>query len=245
MYQRVLRSLHADDKSILTHLANIKDENVELSLQVSYDRTFFRNSVEIGDGIYVLTNTSTSAKMTALKRFFKSYGIDPSELIFYIKDNESPDDTDLDAWHEKRKRYWAYAISKIQNANADTGSFTNVTTSKQNWISGYFGIGGFSICCVANTDTARVELFFGNAGRDFNKSGFDMLYAHRDDIEAAVGVRLVWARGNEIKSSKVYHQIEDVNVENEDDWPRIASFQAEWSHKFILILVPYLQGFTE
>ena len=33
---------------------------------------------------------------------------------------------------------------------SNPGSFSNVNPSTDNWINGFFGIGGFYLCCVAN-----------------------------------------------------------------------------------------------
>lgn len=37
----------------------------------------------------------------------------------------------------------------------------------------FFGISGFSLCCVANYDSARVELYLGKAKKEDNKKAFD------------------------------------------------------------------------
>lgn len=119
-------------------------------------------------------------------------------------------------------------------------SFNNVKTSKENWISGFFGISGFSINCVANYDSARVELYLGKSDKTVNKKVFDELIAHKSEIEAALGVTLVWNRNDEIKSSKVYYQLNNVSIEYEVDWLQMAKFHAEWSKKFYDVIVPYL-----
>ena len=49
-----------------------------------------------------------------------------------------------------------------------------------------------------------------------------------------------WNRGDDIKSSKIYYQINDVSIENEMDWPQMAKFHADWSKKFYDVIVPYL-----
>lgn len=67
MYQKVLQILHSEDKSILTKY------------------------IEIDDGIYVWTNTSTQYKISLLKRFFKLYDTDPADLVLYLKDDEEKD----------------------------------------------------------------------------------------------------------------------------------------------------------
>ena len=32
----------------------------------------------------------------------------------------------------------------------------------------------------------------------------------------------------------------NVSIENEDDWPQMAKFHAEWSKKFYDLIVPYI-----
>lgn len=85
MYQSVLKMLHSEDKSILIKLAANSDFNTELSLHVSNKNEDFTKCSEIDDGIYVWTNTSTQYKINTLKKFFKRYNADPSELLFFLK----------------------------------------------------------------------------------------------------------------------------------------------------------------
>lgn len=125
-------------------------------------------------------------------------------------------------------------------ANGEKGPFANVNPSKDNWICGFFGISGFYICCVANLDSARVEFVFGKPNKSLNKQAFDELIKHEQKIESALGVTLIWNRNDDVKSSKVYYQLDNVSVENESDWNRIAAFHAEWSKKFYDVIVPLI-----
>ncbi len=142
---------------------------------------------------------------------------------------------------EIRKRYWTYALVQIHEAHGNPGSFSNVNPSTDNWINGFFGIGGFYLCCVANFDSARAEVVFARAEKAENKKAFDALYLFKDEIEAKLGTALQWNRGDDIKSSKVFIQLDDVSIENEEDWPQMAKFHAEWSKKFYDVLVPYIE----
>ena len=141
---------------------------------------------------------------------------------------------------EIRKRYWTYALTQIHEAHGNPGSFSNVNPSTDNWINGFFGIGGFYLCCVANFDSARSEVVFVRAERSENKAAFDALYQHKSEIESKLGTELQWNRGDDIKSSKVFIQLDNVSIENEDDWPQMAKFHAEWSKKFYDLIVPYI-----
>ena len=62
-----------------------------------------------------------------------------------------------------------------------------------------------------------------------------------DAIENSLGVKLIWNRGDDIKSSKISYQINDVSIENETDWLQMAKFHAHWSKKFYDVIVPYLR----
>ena len=77
--------------------------------------------------------------------------------------------------------------------------------------------------------------------RDQNKESFDYLVAYRTEIENKLGVSLTWSRGEDTKSSKVCYRLNDVSIENEEDWPRMAKFHTEWSKKFYDVIVPYLR----
>ena len=237
MYQKVLRILYSEDKTIMNRLA-LSDED-GLALHFSFDTNAFTKSVEIGDGISVWTNTNTQSKLSNLSKLFNLYGIEASELTFYLRDENDEGEVELGTRYEIRRKYWAHALKYIHEAHGD-GCFSNVNPSKENWINGFFGVSGFSISCVANYDSARVELYFGKADKDVNKKAFDELIKHKVIIEQKLGQSLIWERNDDIKASKVYCKLENVSIEREVDWLQMAKFHAEWSKKFYDVIVPYL-----
>lgn len=237
MYQKVLQILYAEDKTIITKLAVSSEDNI--ALHFSMNSTEFTKSAEIGDGIFVWTNTNTQSKLSVLNRVFKLYGAESSDLVFYLRDENEDAEDESGTRYELRRRFWAYALEYIHEAHGDA-SFSNVHPSKENWICGFFGVSGFSLNCVANYDCARVELWMGKADKVANKKAFDMLYLHKDEIEAALGISLKWNRNDDVKSSKIYCQLDNVSIENEVDWLQMSRFHAEWSKKFYDVIVPYL-----
>lgn len=240
MYQKVLMILHSEDKSVLSSLAYSKDDTVDLSIHVSNNPEDFTKSVEIDSGIYVWSNTNTQYKITTLRRFFTMYGADPEELVFYMKDDSEEDTALAGTRYETRKKYWAFALPEIQQAHADTGCFSGVTGSKENWISGFYGVSGCSVNCVANYDSARVELYLCASDKDFNKKAFDTLYLHKTQIENQLSTALVWDRGEDKKSAKISIETKGISINNEEDWPKMKKFHAEWSKKFYNTMVGYL-----
>lgn len=238
------RTFPPDSNTVLNNLAYESDSSVDLAVYVSHKKTDLRGYIEIEHGIYVERNTSTWTKLSILKRLFALYHLDPANLVFYLRDDDAgEDDEEISGTrYEIRKKFWTYALEIIKEANAESGAFSNCSPVKENWTNGYFGIQGFNLCCVSNFDSARVEVYFGKADNDENKRAFDMVAAHKAEIEEALGVQLIWDRGDDKKSSKIYYKIDGVGIDNEDDWPVIAKFHAKWSVKlYEAIVVPYLK----
>ncbi|MBD5498840.1 MAG: DUF4268 domain-containing protein [Lachnospiraceae bacterium] len=235
MFQKVLQILYAEDKSVITKLAVSTDDN-----NFSLNKSDSIKSAEVGDGIFVWINTNTQSKISVLNRVFKLYDADPTDLVFYLRDENEGTEDEAGTRYELRRKYWAYALKLIKEAHGDGGPFCNVNPSKENWVSGFFGISGFSLSCVANYDSARVDLYFGKSKKEENKKAFDTVLQYKDTIESTLGVALIWSRGDDIKSSKISYQLNGVSIENETDWLQMARFHAEWSKKFYDVIVPFL-----
>lgn len=240
MFQKVIQILYEEDKSIITKLAMSEDENIALHFSTNEDA--FTKSLEIGDGIYVWTNTSTQNKLSVLNRLFKLYDEDPTDLVFYLRDESEADSDEPGSRFELRRKYWTYALPIIQEAHGVDGSFSNVNPVRDNWINGFFGLGGFYLCCVANFDAARAEVVFGRGNKEENKAAFDGVFAHKAEIEEKLKTTLQWDRGDEKKSSKIFMQLNNVSIENETDWLQMARFHAEWTKKFCDVIVPFIKG---
>ncbi len=238
MYESMMKILHSEDKTILSKLALIKSDN-DISVHVSTNKSDLRGYIEIENGLYIERNTSTWLKISLLRIFFKLYSAEPSDLVFYLNDDNHNAEDEAGTRYELRRKYWTYALELIHNAHGED-AFSNVNPSKENWISGFFGVSGFSINCVANYDCARVEVWMGKTNKEANKKAFDMLLSHKNEIENALGVPLQWNRNDEVKSSKIFYQLDNVSIEQEVDWLQMARFHAEWSKKFYDVIVPYL-----
>lgn len=245
MLEQVLKILHSEDKSVLSRLAYSKGASNDLDAYVSSKPDNLRNALEIDSDIYVERNTSTSTKISMLRKFFKAFGANEEDLVFYLKDvNDDGTAQEAGTRYELRRRYWAFALPYIQKAHDDGtghGCFSGCTTSKENWLSGFFGIGGFSLVCVANYNKARVDLTLAHSNKERNKEAFDYLFNNRAKIEEALNSKVDWLRSDDTKSSYVVISLEGVSIENEADWTQMAKFHAEWSKKFYDIFVPYLR----
>lgn len=238
MYQKVLQILYAEDPTIITGLAVSKDEGIASHFTMNTGTS--NKWLEIQDGIYVYTNTNTQSKANILNNLFKLYHEYAGNLVFYLKgDNEKPSEEDAERYAQ-RLRYWEFSLPIIRKAVGEKGPFHDVNPSTGSWINSAFGFGGFSINCVANSDSARTELVLGNVSAETNKAAFDLLKQHKDEIEKMVGRPMLWNRGNDKKSSKVYVESGSVNVRDDSTWPLMANFHAEWVKKIYDVLVPII-----
>lgn len=241
MYARILKILHTEDSSVLTRLAYTSDSNVELSLHVSSTPDAFSSKAQIAPNLYVWTGIGTQYKINTLRKLFTLFGADPADLVFFLKDK---DDTTVDEnspeRYEIRKKYWAFALPQIQEKFGGNGMFCNVNPSISNWISGFFGVGGFNITCLANYDCAKVQFYLGKSEKEKNKNAFDFLYSHKAEIEERFGDSIIWNRADDNKASYLVYQLSGVSVANETDWIRMAKFHAEMSKKLADAVLPFL-----
>ncbi|MBR2126574.1 MAG: DUF4268 domain-containing protein [Akkermansia sp.] len=239
MYQKVLQLLMDMDKSIIMRLAASEDDMY--AKHFCFKEGDLTKYAELGNHVYVWINNNTQTKLSVLDMLFKRYDIEPMDLTFYLRDEKEGDDVDALPRYERRRKYWTYALEYLHAAHGD-GAFSNVNPTKQNWINGFVGISGVCLCCVANRDGARVELYIGKDNAETNKRIFDLLYSRRLEIEANMGKKLTWKRNDEVKNSKIEITLGGVSIENEADWPAMAQFHAEWSKKFNDVMVPLISG---
>ena len=240
MFEHVVKFLHQKDKSVLSGLAYSSSNTTDLVNYISSKKEKLRNALKIDENIYIEKNSSTAMKISILRRLFALYKADPMDLVFYLKDIETEKVTDSTRY-ETRRKYWTYALPLIKKQNAHRGTFANNNPITSNTIAGSFGIGGFGIFCMANYDSAGVQLNLSKYDAADNKKAFDKLYAHKDAIETEVGANLNWVRADDKKASWVSYFLPGVSVGNESDWPRMAKFHAEWSDRLCNVMLPYLQ----
>lgn len=238
MFEHMVKYLHHQDKSVLIGLAYRTSGLTDLDNYFNFDETQLRIPVKIDDSIFAEKNTSTALKISILRKLFAMYGINPMDLVFYLKD---PDVKELDSvFQETRMRYWTYAIPVIQEANQGK-RFNNVSPKMSNTVAGSFGIGGFAIWCIANKNQAQVILNLGSSSAQKNKKAFDVLFRHKNEIESKLNVKLVWQRADSYKGSWIVYSLDNINLMNDEEWQKIANFHAGWSVKFYNVIVTYLK----
>ena len=246
MFDAVIRQLHSTDKSILAKLAAVKDPEVKLSQYFTTDGSGLREATELDTGVFYERNSNTEIKVTILRELFRQFGVGLDDLVLILRDgSEDKSSESVKAWHEMRRRYWTYALPKMSVANAENGMFSGSSPSEENWTCGFFGVGGVHISCIANYNCARVELYANGASKLSAKELFDELDRHRFEIEKALGAdRVYWNRGNDIKHARIFVRSDDLSINNESDWERMAEYHSVWSKKIYDVLVPYVRDYV-
>ncbi|MBE6843945.1 MAG: DUF4268 domain-containing protein [Ruminococcus sp.] len=238
MFENMVKFLHQKDKSVLTEFAYKNKGESDLSVYFRNNTSELRQALQVDDNIYVEKNTNTLLKISILRKLFTHYNIDAMDLVFYLKD-ETNKRVETDR-HEIRRKYWEYALPIITEKNYLRGTFSGCKPTTSNTTSGFFGLSGFCISCVANYDNARIDFWLGNNDTEKNKAAFDLLYNNREEIESSLGVSLTWDRANENKASWICYHLNNVSITNEADWPKMAEFHAEWSDKICGKMLEYL-----
>jgi len=246
-FDAILRQLHASDKSILAKLAAVNDPDVKLSQYFSADGSGLREASELDVGVFYERNSNTEIKITILRELFGQFGVGADDLVFVLRDvTEDKSSEAVKVWHEMRRRYWTMALPILREENSGNGMFSGCNPGEENWCSGFFGIGGVHISCVANYNCARVELYTSGTSKYSAKDLYDFLFEHRAEIEAQLtDVELGWKRGNDIKHARVYVQDDGLSINKESEWMSLARFHAEWSRKFFDVMVPYVREFCD
>lgn len=242
MFNEVVKTLHRENPSVLAKLALSNDPaEVELSQYFASKASDLRNAGEVEPGLYSEQNSNTAIKLMILRKLFGLYEIDTEELVFSLRDDTESRERIEPPRRELRRKYWAYALDVIRAAHVETGIFSKASPSGDNWIDGFFGEPGAHLCVKANYNNAQALVYMVTSRA---KPMFDFLESHKGAIEEKLGRTLKWNRGNDLKHSRIWVELEDVSIEKESDWPSMAAFQAEWTKRFVDVVVPLVREFN-
>lgn len=130
--------------------------------------------------------------------------------------------------YDVRVKFWRELLDEF---NKISEQFKNVSPTTDHWLSGGSGVSGVTFQFIITGKYAGVLVYIGKSEQEANKRIYDNLYKNRDKIEDAVGRELLWERLDDKKSSRIECRLADVNIFNEEDWPKIKTFLCEWMPK--------------
>lgn len=131
--------------------------------------------------------------------------------------------------HIKRLEFWKQLLEYNKKMRT---SFSNISPSKENWISAGAGTSGVLYQYVINMNEARIQLAMEGADANKNKRTFDALYQEKESVEKEFGEEFTWRRLDDRKSSYISKTVADKGLEDADDWPKIIENMTDCMIRF-------------
>lgn len=129
------------------------------------------------------------------------------------------DDGGLSELQVRQKRYWEAFHRVLDSAKGDISGQRK--PRPENWMSYSAGRSGFGLLVSRNKHRKRIRASMYLSG-DSARAFFALLQREKDSIEREVGQQLVWREMR--KECEIAAYLDDVDPDDESDWPR----QHEW-----------------
>ncbi|MFA5029898.1 MAG: DUF4268 domain-containing protein [Patescibacteria group bacterium] len=123
--------------------------------------------------------------------------------------------------HYKRLEFWTQFLREINKHN---DLCSNVSPSRDSWISIAIGMGGVSLNIVISKNYARAEIYINRGDQNENKKFFDYFFNNKEKIEGEFGSSLIWERMDNKITSRIKCQLDGVNAHEKEDWDKINQF---------------------
>jgi hypothetical protein len=156
-------------------------------------------------------NESSSAAFYMVKVEAVRIGESPAAPLFTLIVGPSEETKDVGQTKKEiserygiRKRWWT---TLIERSASITKLHAHITPGEYSWIGASSGIRGLNFNYVVTQDECAAELYIdrGKDSEQENRSIFDQLYAHKEDIDAAFGEALSWERLEGKRACRIRH----------------------------------------
>jgi len=131
--------------------------------------------------------------------------------------------------HVKRREFWKLLL---EVSNKKTTLFSNISPSKDHWISAGAGISGVVYQYLILKDEARIQLAIEGSDASKNKRMFDNLYKIKEQIEKDFDEQLTWNRLDNKKASYITKTVGDKGLRDEEEWPKIIDKMVDAMTRF-------------
>lgn len=218
MYLYVLKELFKKNTSLLL-------SNQEI-LKTSKSKIDFRTPQEIYNGYYVEFNMDSNSKLRILKKLLTLFEIEDDLILKFSSNYEI--ESSSKRRYEIRREFWRQLLPKL----VSTSLFSNISPSKDHWLSAGAGISGLSYTLLATKLYVGIEFTIFRASQQENKKIYNSLLKNKNSIEAKFGSELLWQELPDKKMSRVQIQLEDVSLYDENDWLKMQNFLVDNLPKF-------------
>lgn len=136
------------------------------------------------------------------------------------------------------KRFWHGLLEKT---NTKTKLFSGRSRSIGNYLSAPSSISEVRYIYDTTKDSARMELYIDTKVKETNKSIFDNIVAHKDEIEERFGAELNWDRMEHAKASRIRYIITDRDWTDESKWDELHEEMSDKMVKFEEAIRDYIK----
>jgi hypothetical protein len=227
MYFYVIRNLYEKNSQLL-----LSNQDV---FKITRNATDFRASQEVINGWYIESNIDSNSKFAILKKLLSLFEMEDELLIKYL--SSTAKETEPNRFGI-RKKYWQQILPLLNPTNL----FSNVSPSKDHWLSTGAGIGGLAFTLIITKSNIRIELGISTSSKEKNKFYFKKLLKNKEEIEQLFGNTLVWEELPDNKMSRIKFELQDVNLFNETDWEKMNDFFVLFLPKFESAIEPFIKN---
>ncbi len=130
---------------------------------------------------------------------------------------------ELKGRYQVRLEFWKQHLQKF---NRKSNLFSNISPSKDNWLSAGTGVSGVGFNFTISRTYARTEVYMSRSVAEENKFIFDKLLAQKETIENETGA-LEWERLDDKKACRIKQELNNVNLYEKDDWEKMSNFMID------------------
>lgn len=156
-----------------------------------------------------------------------------------LKEELDDDTSGSSTWDEKRYNFWSEFLSYANNSSEWAKYFGGVKTPSKGSFKDYsIPECDFHLCTMirCRDNNAKVAAYWNQSSESYNK-----LLAHRDEIEAEMGVKYEWNNDEQKTSSNVTETMPNVDFGNEDNWQAVFDFFIDRLLRMRKVFIKYAQ----
>lgn len=156
-----------------------------------------------------------------------------------LKEELDDDTSGSSTWDEKRYNFWSEFLSYANNSSEWAKYFGGVKTPSKGSFKDYsIPECDFHLCTMirCRDNNAKVAAYWNQSSESYNK-----LLAHRDEIEAEMGVKYEWNNDEQKTSSNVTETMPNVDFGNEDNWQAVFDFFTDRLLRMRKVFIKYAQ----
>lgn len=130
---------------------------------------------------------------------------------------------ELKGRYQVRMDFWKQHLLKF---NTKSNLFSNISPSKDNWLTAGSGVSGVGFNFTISKSYARTEVYMSRSVAEENKFIFDKLLEYKETIEQKTG-KLEWERLDDKKACRIKQELTNVNLYERDDWEKMSRYMTE------------------